>query len=380
MMELTRRILMTLLLTALFLFSGFSDTPASTAVTKQIIEPVKQIQIQRPEYFPPKTDIAVSEAVYDIPATEPETKDVKVLMSFAGDCTIGTDETFGYTNSFTDMFKKQKNDCSYFFGGVKDIFQADDLTLVNLETTFTKATAKADKKFRFKGDPEYVNILKAGSIEMVNIANNHIYDYLQKGFDDTVETLKTAGIYYSGLGNVSYYDVKGITVASLGYKIWDNPSPQKLKSDIAKACESADLVVVSFHWGIERSYYPNEAQLKLGRLSIDCGADIVIGHHPHVIQGIELYKDKYIVYSLGNFCFGGNKNPTDKDTMIFQAEFTMQENKLEACVGRIIPCSISSVKHINDYRPTVLEGEEGRRVLDRIYTYSKSLKYGIQPE
>lgn len=326
----------------------------------------------------------IEEATFKEEATVKEgavgvAKEVKLVLSFAGDCTLGTDEDFAYANSFPEVLKRQNNDYSYFFSGVRHIFEGDDLTLVNLETTLTKAANKAGKTFRFKGKPDYVNILKAGSVEMVNISNNHIHDYLQQGFDETLQTLKSAGVAYSGEGNIAYYYIKGKKIASIGYTGWDMSITKSLRSNIQKARQNADLVIVSFHWGKERTYYPDSVQTKLGRFSIDAGADIVLGHHPHVIQGIELYKGRYIVYSLGNFCFGGNSNPTDKDSMIFRSEFTFEDEKLIDCSGEIIPCSISSVSYINDYRPVVLEGARGQKVLDRIYKYSKDLKFGIRP-
>lgn len=305
---------------------------------------------------------------------------VQIRISFAGDCTIGTDENFTYVNSFPDRYEKVGRDDAYFFKGVKPVFDNDDLTLVNLETTFTTARKKADKKFNFKGDPSYVNILKEGSIEMVNISNNHIYDYLKQGFRDTIDTLEKAGIYYSGEGHIAYYESKGIIIASIGYNGWYTSIKESLKRDIKEAREKADLVIVSFHWGQERSNYPNSVQIELGRFSIDEGADIVVGHHPHVIQGIDKYKGKYIAYSLANFCFGGNRNPEDKDTFIFQGLFTFRNGELIKNEGIVYACSVSSVDYVNDYQPTLLTGSERERVISRILKYSTKLKYGISAE
>lgn len=301
----------------------------------------------------------------------------RITVSFAGDCTLGYDESFQYKYSFPYRLENENNDYSYFFRNVKPIFEADDLTLVNLETTLTDAAKKAQKKFHFKGDPSYVNILTEGSIEMVNISNNHIYDYLQEGFEDTLETLDKAGIMYCGEGRIAYYEAKGTAIACLGYKGWDIAIMEKIKKDLTAAAQTSDIIIVSFHWGDEYSFYPNETQKKLGRFCIDTGADIVIGHHPHVIQGIEKYKDGYIAYSLGNFCFGGNINPNDKDTFIFQIVFTFENNKITALKPVIIPCSISSTDSINNYQPTILEGERYEKVMDRLMEYSSTLEWGI---
>ena len=311
---------------------------------------------------------------------EEEVQETTITISLAGDCTLGTDESFSYINSFPYRFEKVKGDYSYFFKGVREIFEKDDLTLVNLETTFTTGRKKADKKFRFKGDPAYVNILKEGSVEAVNIANNHIYDYLERGFKDTLEALDSAGISYSGEGYTAYFDIKGLTIASLGYRGFSGSIKEQVGIDIKKARDNADIVIVSFHWGQERSNYPNAIQLELGRYAIDQGADLVAGHHPHEIQGREKYKNRDIVYSLANFCFGGNRNPSDKDTFIFQSAFTFKGKELISVKGKVIPCQVSSVKEINDYQPTILEGGDKERVLKRILEYSEKLEYGIEAE
>jgi poly-gamma-glutamate synthesis protein (capsule biosynthesis protein) len=313
----------------------------------------------------------------NIQVNNPENEPVQILVSFAGDCTIGTDESFSYVNSFPYRFEKVGRDYSYFFKGVQSIFQNDDLTLVNLETTLTTEKKKAQKTFRFKGDPSYVSILTEGGIDMVNISNNHIYDYLKQGFDETLEVLEKAGVKYSGEGHIAYQEANGINIASIGYNGWSTGIQKALGKDIAAAREKADLVIVSFHWGIERSYYPNSTQITLGRYAIDQGADLVVGHHPHVVQGIDKYKGKYIVYSLGNFCFGGNRNPADKDTFVFQNRFVFQDGKLAENQGIVHACRLSSVKTVNDYQPALLTGKDRERVVDRILQYSSKLKYGI---
>ena len=136
-----------------------------------------------------------------------------------------------------------------------------------------------------------------------------------------------------------------------------------------------NLVIICFHWGDEGKYYPNKTQVAIGRYAVDEGADLVLGTHPHVIEGIEKYNGKYIVYSLGNFIFGGNRNPSDKDAFIFQQTFTFDEAKslIESSNMNLIPISISSVKERNDFRPVILEGSEKDRVLKKIDDLSRSL-------
>lgn len=341
-----------------------SSIPAPVPVTAPA-----PIQTESPAASAVPSDTAPTATMTAVPAETPVSPledSVKISLSFAGDCTLGTDASFLKKTSFPQVLADNGNDFKYFFSGVKQIFQDDDLTLVNLETTLTDATLPAVKKFRFKGDPAYAAILKEGSVEVVNVANNHTMDYLQKGFDDTLAALKKAGVEYSGREHLPVIDVKGVKVAFIGYTIWDDNVRGKLLKSLKQAREEAQLVIVSFHWGVERDYSQNDDQISLAHYAIDNGADAVIGHHPHVLQGVEGYKGRYIAYSLGNFCFGGNSNPADKDSMIFRLEFQMDNGKLSAVRPDIIPCSISSSKNVNDYRPVILEGTEKDRVLAKI--------------
>jgi len=301
-----------------------------------------------------------------------------ITISFAGDVTLGNYKGSAYAGSFDNEFKNQGGSYGYFFENVRDIFSQDDLTVVNLEGPLTTATNAKVKKFAFKGDPSYVNILKEGDIEAVTLANNHSEDYFEQGLNDTKEILSQNDINYFGLGEKSIVDTNGIKVGLLGYNGWpENYTEEKLESmkkDIETMKQEADMVAVYFHWGVEREYSPNEIQKSFAYDAIDYGADLVVGSHPHVVQGIEMYKDKYIVYSLGNFCFGGNKNPGDKDSMIYQQTFNFENNKLVSIdEPNVIPCSISSTNSRNDYRPTVLEGSDQERVFEKIKDISMPL-------
>lgn len=306
-----------------------------------------------------------------------ESEKKEILISAIGDCTLGTDTNFGYAGSFTNILDNQNRDFSYFFSGVQSYLANDDLTIANLETTFTDATEKKEKKFNFKGDFDYYNILTQGSVEAVNLANNHTFDYNQKGYDDTINTLKKANIPYFGYENYSILDVKGIKIGLSGNTGWNEASAKKNTSKAIKYFKenNVDLIIMTYHWGTEYEYKQNESQERIARHAIDEGADLVLGHHPHILQGIENYKGKYIVYSLGNFVFGGNRNPSDKDTIIFQQTFTYEDDVLKNTKIQIIPCSLSGKKNSNDYRPIILSGTEKDRVLDKVLSNSTNLKY-----
>ncbi len=297
-----------------------------------------------------------------------KTPEVSLTISVVGDCALGTDENFNYSRSLNAYYEKYGAD--YFLQNVKDVFESDDLTIANLEGTFTSLTTRADKTYAFKGPAEFVNILTSSSVESVNLANNHSRDYGTQSLTDTKEVLDNAGVVHFGYDETAVVDVKGIKVGLVGiYELVDHKGrEQQVKDNIAKVkAEGAQLVIVIFHWGIERDAAPNSNQTYLGRLAIDEGADLVCGHHPHVLQGIETYKGKNIVYSLGNFCFGGNSNPSDKDTMIFQQTFTITDDGVKADnVTNIIPCSLSSETNRNNYQPTPATDSEAERILKKI--------------
>lgn len=303
---------------------------------------------------------------------EAEAEPVSITISAAGDCTLGTDEYFDPSTSLNAYY--DSNGPAYFFQNVKSIFEADDLTIVNMEGTLTEETTRQDKTYAFKGPAEYTQILTDGDVEAANLANNHSHDYGDKSYTDTIAALDAAGITNFGYDRTAVMDVNGVKVGLVGtYELAEGMGCEEEMISNIKAVEDqgAQIVIVSFHWGIERENYPTENQVNLAHSAIDNGADLVLGHHPHVLEGIEVYNGKNIVYSLGNFCFGGNSNPSDKDTMIFQQTFTVQDGELvEDNVTNIIPCSISSDSSYNNYQPTPLEGDEADRVKGRIEEYS----------
>ena len=293
---------------------------------------------------------------------------VSVTISMAGDCTLGKDEAFNYStslNAYYDMYGP-----AYFFQNVKSVFDADDLTIVNFEGTLTDSTARNGETFAFKAPAEYAEILTDGGVEAVNVANNHSHDYGDQGFADTKENLKKAGITTFGYNETALMEVKGVKIGLVGiYELHDHLEREhQVRVNIQKVrAEGADLVFVVFHWGNEKDTVPDANQVTLAKLAIDNGADLVVGHHAHVLQGVTTYKGKTIAYGLGNFCFGGNSAPSDMDTMIFQQTFTLDtDGSVTSEEPNLIPCRISSDYSINNYQPTPATGDEADRILQKI--------------
>ncbi len=302
-----------------------------------------------------------------------EVEPISITLSFTGDCTLGTDTSYGTSGSFMEEYNLQYP--SYFFENVSSVFEADDLTIVNLEGPLTESTNKQDKTFAFRGEPEYTEILTSGSVEAVNLANNHSYDYGTEGFEDTQEYVTEAGMTWFGYDETPVVDVNGVKVGLVGVymlRLTDDEGMEAIESRIQQVEDAgAEVVIVSFHWGVESSYTPTESQEMLAKYAIDQGADLVIGHHPHVLQGIDEYNGKYIVYSLGNFCFGGNRNPSDTDTIIFQQTFTVVDSEVVLDDNiNIIPCSITSSSSRNNYQPTILTGDSKDSVANKLQEIS----------
>lgn len=291
---------------------------------------------------------------------------VTLTMTFAGDCTLGTDKNYENERSFNSRWQAEEADATYFLRNVAELFGADDLTVVNMEGALTERGERADKSFAFRGKPEYAKILSSSSVEAATLANNHSQDYGQEGYDDTIAALDGEGVESFGYDRIAYMDVKGVKVALVGsYFPEDSEENTKEMTDniAAARAEGAQIVVVYVHWGQEHEYDITEGQQIAGRAAIDAGADLVVGSHPHVIQGWELYQGRYIVYSLGNFCFGGNTNPDDKDCLIFQQTFTVTGDEVaKDDKVNFIACSVSTETDRNTYQPMLAEGDEKARI------------------
>lgn len=305
------------------------------------------------------------------------TKDtVKIKLTAVGDCALYSDyDAHGPASNFHDLF--QQYGPNYFFRNVRSVFEKDDITLANLETTFTNATLKKSKTLNFKGPSSYAKILKNSSIEVVNIANNHSRDFLEKGFEDTKRTLKSNNIPYCFKTEIAYKKIKGVKIAVLGFndREIETFTKKQVRSGIKRAKKKgAKIIIVNMHFGNEKRYLPSYRQKKMGRYAIDCGASVVIGHHPHVLQGVEKYKGRCIVYSLGNFVFGGNSNPLDKDTMIYQQTFTVRGGELtEKLDAKVIPCMVSENYHENTCSPIIMYGSEKKRIMSKIRALSLAI-------
>ena len=297
---------------------------------------------------------------------------VIVTISATGDVTIGGDTRKSSTSIFDKQLAQEPSGLSFPMENVRSLFEADDMTIVNFEGTLTTTKSATKNTYSFAAPPEYVQVLTSGSVEAVSLENNHILDHGAAGYEETCQTLEAAGIRYSGhLGASTYTTDTGVSIGMLSYQTFNGNYTNiyaSIEGDIAALrAQGCQIVIVSYHWGEEKDYIPNERQVPLGRATIDAGADLVLGHHSHRMNPIEVYNGKYICYSLGNFSFAGNIRPDDMDTFVFQQRFRVWPDGTVQNEGfRIVPCSISSQEDVNDFKPTPQEGEAAQAIVSRL--------------
>jgi len=280
----------------------------------------------------------------------------RLVITLAGDCTIGSEGKYvNSKNSFVQVVAEMG--FAWPFSGVIGLTANDDLTLVNLEGAFTNATRAQNKRFTFRAPPEYAEVLTLGSVEAVNLANNHTLDFFERGMLDTKQALDERGIAYCSHSEPTVVEIKGRRIALLGisYPLNERKLARFCQQVAAfRAQPDIDLIITNFHWGYEYRYRQAKDQASAARRVIDSGADLVVGTHPHVLQGMEVYQGVPILYSLGNFSFGGNSMPRDLDTAVIQVEYDIGGEGKPALVRlEVFPYLLTErpLRRVQDYRP-----------------------------
>ena len=295
--------------------------------------------------------------------------DKRLRITFAGDVTLGSEERLWQEETSLVQTANAQGD-DYFFARVKPLFDADDLTVVNLEGVLSDSAEgeRRNKTYRFRGPSRFASILTAGGIEMVSVANNHTFDYSDRGFQDTLSSLEAEGIAYFGGRCVRLWEKNGIKLAFLGLSYTDDCSDERawVEQEIArlKAEDGVSAVIFTYHGGQEYSEARTKKQQDIARMAVDAGADLVVMHHPHVVQGMSVLNGRSVLYSLGNFCFGGNKNVRAMQSLIAVAELAFSDEG--SYLGQqvcLYPAHVSGTEKQNDYQPQLVTGKEARRVM-----------------
>jgi poly-gamma-glutamate synthesis protein (capsule biosynthesis protein) len=294
----------------------------------------------------------------------------EIVISAVGDLALASNYTKQYAFSFYEFYDLYGPD--YFGENIRHVFiEESDFSIANLECALTyskEIEVRGDNRFRYRGYPEYTSVLTSMGIDAVSLANNHTFDYGQIGYDDTITALREVGVGYFGNGKILIEEINGITVGFIGvlseHRVW-----QAIDALAYLDSLGVELKIVSYHWGNNDEMMQNSAQVAAGRLLIDHGADLVLGHHPHVLQGIEKYKGKYIVYSLGDFLFDGSviTNIENRTSIIFQKRFVLYGDEITESEINLIPILITSNFSRNNFKPVIVEGtEQGDAILRKI--------------
>lgn len=285
------------------------------------------------------------------PTPTPEPQPEYFTVSMVGDCTLTSSQ---YNNHFETTLN---GDMSWPFSGTIQYFKDDYLTIANLECSFSDTPLYGTGTFQFCGAAENAQILTDGSVEFVTLGNNHTMDFGQTGLENTEKALDAAGVAYAPPdGSYVYQNGDGITIGLYAARWCAGEAEVRAGVSALAAREDVDIVICLMHWGIEGSYRVISGQEQLGRAAIDAGADIVYGSHPHVLQRIDEYNGGYVIYSLGNWSFGGNTAPRDRDTAIVQFTIKRDVDGTVSVEGyEAIPCCLSSTEGVNDYRPVPYE-------------------------
>ena len=290
-----------------------------------------------------------------------------VVMTFGGDAVLGGREWY-YRRDDSLMAYVDQYGMGYPFSGLQDYFSTDDLTSVNLECVLKAdgSGEKTDKEWRFRGLPEYTGILTAGSVELVNIANNHTIDYGEAGYQATIQAIDGV-VAWCGRNHPVAVDVKGHLIGFGGCRETTyRQNPEVIERDIQILKDmGCEFIVYQCHWGTEYDPHFNALQQTMAHACVRAGANLVIGHHPHVVQGMDYIGDVPVIYSLGNLCFGGTIDLDERgfEAILVRAEITFGEGKPETSV-RIIPIWTSSkaAEGINDFCPVPAEGIDAVRI------------------
>ena len=294
-------------------------------------------------------------------------------VTVAGDTTLGSTDELRKRDDCFERVAEEKG-YGWFFSGLTELFGTDDLTLINFEGTLTEQTQKKEKKYNFKGPAEYTDILTLGSVEAVTIANNHTLDYGEAGREETIANLEQAGLTVSGGGVLGVFEKDGVKVGMTGYCFPYANGKKDITKDVKALREmGCQIVIASFHWGSEYRDDFTAEQRSIGRAAIKAGADIVVGHHPHIVQGIERYQDTYILYSVGNLVFGGNVDPDDRDAYAARLTFTVYEDRCDPPELTIVPLRLTALDEGTDYRPVLAGEEDAQRIVNRILKRSSNM-------
>ena len=357
---------------------GAAGTAASTADTPSIgsTSDTANTGISVPVVSTPQVPVAATPEPTPTPTPEPTPE--LFTISVIGDETLTSHQMLSDQSEYS-YAGRMNGDYSYPFKNTVQYFKDDEFTISNLECTLSDAQMYSPQQFYFRAPAANAQILTLGGVDFVTTANNHSLDFGQAGLLSTYTALEEYGLDY---GKEDEYKIvtteHGLRIGV--YCAYNDYIPNKNKAGAAiqqMKADGADYIICAFHWGQELYYQPNATQIDIGRACIDAGANLIFGCHTHCLQPIEEYNGGIILYSMGEFSFGGSTSPTDRDTAIFQVTLKRDLDGTISVDGwKVIPCCVSSrpvyegytLDNYNDYCPTPYEegSEDYNRVLSKL--------------
>lgn len=301
------------------------------------------------------------------PVQESVPENTHIKITFGGDFMLASYKNETTSNNFNAYVNNQSSE--YFLENVKSVFEEDDWTIVNLENVLTDSNLKEVAKnhspaYWYRSKTSNTDILTTSSVECVSLANNHTGDYGSRGKIDTIKAVENAGLMYGNNDQTMYLEKDGFVIAVICHGLWAEYQADTIVNRIKEAEQNSDFQIVFYHGGTERIHAPEQWKIRASRKLVDNGADLVIGNHPHVLQPRENYNGVDIIYSMGNFCYGGSKTCENR-TILYTLDLEIDGDKnIVNKQAEIIPCYVYTEQR-NNYKPGIIENEEEKqKVLD----------------
>ena len=306
-------------------------------------------------------------------ATSSGFAETQITLTFGGDCVLGTREEWT-EDADTFLTCVERNGLDWCFANLRDLFAEDDLTMLNLECVLQDGNRghNSRKQHTFRGQTGYAEMLTGASVELVNLANNHYIDYNQSGEKSTKAALDAYDISYCGYRNLYVLKTQGIKIGFGGCREteWLQNKAIVYRDIQALKKKGCDVIVYSCHWGKEYSPTHNDTQTRMAQYAVNSGADIIVGTHPHVVQGVEVLESSdqkrkaIVLYSLGNLVFGGTHDMKTFDAMLAQATLCFDDQgAYQSAEITLLPVLTSGSIPRNDFQPVLAQGDDATRIL-----------------
>ncbi len=304
-----------------------------------------------------------------------------IILTFGGDTSFGTYPQAEDDTKWENVVDNKPDYLNYPLKYCKPFFYTDDLTILNNETAISKQDEMVDKEWQIKSDPKYIPIYTNSGVEILNLANNHIMDCFESGYEDTKNYLTQNNLLFFNDGEALIKNIDGVEIVFLGYNMIEVEITDEFHDRIIKEIKDYkkddNFVFVSLHWGYEYREEPVEYQVNFARDFIDAGASAIIGGHPHIMEGIETYKNKPIFYSISDFCFGGDPELLSRETALFRFYIDKSTKEMTYTIVPFFENSNGIEKGKNNFQPIPVYGDDAQSIIDYLLRVSAPLENGL---